>query len=260
MPHLLTDTLNFGRYKGYSLKEIFCGWDLPTQYFYSEFVKNRLQGAELFETIDGIEVCVLKISGVELLNENEIRIDYEKSPNYSFESILSYFNFALIAVEHYPLKAYYETANDFIIQQNKLNGKQYQLSADIQYLFWCFKKIDNFFVSKENFNDLVEMQCNIFEGIFLTSKSSNIFTYNIRLSKGKCKIDLRAKEQNALKYNSFLKENRSNRHKDSDAFDYEGYGYEDDLAEFNSWSGGSGYDDNLDMDQQSEDFYTTEVE
>lgn len=260
MPHLLTDTLNFGRYKGYSIKEIFCGWNLPTQYFYSEFLEHRLQGAELFEKIEGNETCVLKISRIELLKKNEIEIDFEKSPNYSQESILGYFNSALIATEHYPWKTYYGTTNDFIIQQNKINGKQYQLFADNQYIFWCFKENDNFFVSEENFNALMQTECNFFSGISLTQKSLNSFTYDIRFSKGKCTIDTLAKEKNALKYNSFLKEKMSNRRRDSDAFDYEGYGYEDDLAEFNSWSGGSGYDDNLDMDQQSEDFYTTEVE
>lgn len=222
MTYSLNDKLDFGKFKGFTLMDIWVGWETPTQKFLIDFITWRLGKAGKYEFFDGKQKRIsLDIIDYQILNNDEIQIHFKNQNSISYGILIANLNILLGAAERYPLRNFFDPVNDFILEQVADLNKNYGVFADPDYIIWCLKKNNNFCISKDDLELLRQLPCNYFNGLSLSIKSDNIYRYRVNIFKAQKEISKTIEKINEGKL-SVVSENQ-NFHEEN-RFSHEAYG------------------------------------
>lgn len=140
---------------------------------------------------------------------------------------------------------------DTIMDFGRFRGNKVSLvfEVDFSYFVFCLREVNFFCISPNNMKKITEME-----------------NYNKKLDPSLLRQFLRRTisekviKSNLEKYQEWEGQQKNNERSAKDYSSYDeqdNYGHGDDTAEFDNWSGIEDYNDNLDIDQQGEAFYTT---
>jgi len=201
--------LNFGKYRGFTIEEIFIGWFEPTLEFFHDFVKYRLSTDESYWiTLGFADKKQVRVVEYELLEQNSIRLNVEFKINFSNPKEISPFNesdimrdlnFKLKAGESHPDKFMFGSVNDFVLKQINECNKHYFPFSDAGYIKWCIKEHQNFWIIPDKLEELENLETNSFLGISLQYSHDDVYLWAPIFNK--CKVSFsELKEPNYKKF------------------------------------------------------------
>jgi hypothetical protein len=190
----IDEPLHFGKYKGYSVREIYKGMNVVSQTFINDLLDY---GYKDFTFL--LEPAILNKPSIKVAIKNfEILINNNLQFNLSFDGKInnwheSYFeaaayiswclifgNESKIAIDTFG------SANEKILSINEIKKTKYRLSADPSYIEWCINNLDIFHV---DFEDIIKLQnetCHYLNGINLYfSDHSGNYKYEVSIDKNK---------------------------------------------------------------------------
>jgi len=216
-----TDIFWFGQYKGYTLKDVYQGWSEPILEFYKDFITYRLTNAELSWT-DGEDKQSRKlvVSDFEFIKEKYVKIHF----NITFEindigtikfdnteRLLFSINALVWAGDDYTHRMAFGKANDTILKMNLESKTRYPVFTNSQYIFWCIKEIEEFYINPDELKSLEELELTSFGGINLKHYRKDLFTYTPMIGKPKNEIPEEIKTFNLKKYKNSGKTDSRNK-------------------------------------------------
>ncbi len=116
------DSFTFGQYIGYSLKEVFAGYDVPSNEFINLFFKSRfneIKDMKFCSDTDFSKAISLSVESFKILPNCKIQLSIH-APKATISDILTYLNYSLNSSEEFPHKSYYGSANEIILKTNNL--------------------------------------------------------------------------------------------------------------------------------------------
>jgi hypothetical protein len=200
MVYTFDSPLPFGKYKGWTVRDIYCGWDFPTLEFLSEYIRFRMSQADV--SIEGSTPSqFFKVIDYAIGINNLLRINYQDSMNAT-QWIVSYLTMLFQADEQYPERQHQLSANDFILSRLREQDQRFKLLADPDYIFWCLSNHDGFCLSEADVAQLETLECNAFWGLQFQQITPNLFSYTVSCVKGRRAISDVVKGKNLRKYDA----------------------------------------------------------
>jgi hypothetical protein len=181
-----------GRYENWSLKEIYAGWDNPSEEFIHHYIIDRLSRAETYEfpaVFDSYtEPLRLFIKNIRILPNQYIDFDtdYFNNPgsgDIKGVSLVHYLNILLRSYDNFPERKYFGSPNDFILQQGDKNKNPYKIFADPECLFFYMRTGIYWNLKQSTLKELEQLEVNIFSGVELNSSDEVGFKYKILFKK-----------------------------------------------------------------------------
>ena len=204
------DELKFGKYEGFTIREIYCGQKIISSKLINEFLSDKLNNLSFTIQADNISKDVkVEIKKFKILTNNELfyEIEYKTDPNldlkYSKYEVFDHIIWDLILNdESKEAIEVFGSANEFILNLNA--GKSiYKPSADPSYINWCIINLDNFCLNPRYLSELQQETCHHFYGVklFAGGFNSNIYKYVPNVIVKKYEFDNDTIILNKLKYN-----------------------------------------------------------
>lgn len=254
----IDEKIGFGKYRDFTPKEIFCGAGSCSTDFMRSFISERFSKGETWwiEISTPSNIKSLVVLSFRFISYNEIEIDvelklsvkdFQKKDLISTEDVLPHLNGMLRSSELSFEKFAFGSANDVLLLENKIKGTTFLPFADIGYIFWCIREVDNFYIEEAELEYLEDKEVIFFEGVHLEYKDSNKFYCNPIFRKTKVKISDEIKIINSEKVNSKRHNNkifRPNYEEENYGGSYEKYGCY--FGSSNGWNGPNFSDDIID--------------
>lgn len=177
----INDKFNWGHYKNLTLKQVYQGTSEINRALLGEFMNSCWNDDSIpkfieFEFIDFFMILEEEIIVVpQIFNEDKPkRLDNLMNFGDLSEKLSSYFNF-------------YLTKNSLGSPLNfkKFNHEnfQYMIGGDPEYLEFCIKKINNFYIEESTKLELQSLEVNKFLGIKIIRQNKNSYSYEPIIQK-----------------------------------------------------------------------------
>jgi hypothetical protein len=177
----LNDKLHFGKYDGFTIKDIYCGQKHITQQFLNDFLHFKFNDLK-YDIIDfdslfkKKSVLNVEIKNFEILINNELSFELIlklnnqeitiETDNYEglVEKALEWVEFDFILDDRIEAKDAFDSSNSLIEKINNKNLTSHKPSSDASYINWCIKNLDIFYINPKDFSSLQNENCYHFYG------------------------------------------------------------------------------------------------
>jgi len=184
--------MEFGKYKDWSIKEIYTGWDNPSEQFIHHYIFDRLSRAKSYEFPNIFEdhrhPLRLNIYNFKILPNQCIvfKVDYRQQcmSDILGKSWIFYLNIILRSYDNFPERVYFGTPNDLILKQGDKYKNPYAVFADPECLFCYMRTGIGWNIERSILKELEQLDVNIFSGIELSPIDTG-YKYKVLFKKQK---------------------------------------------------------------------------
>lgn len=223
--YTINDSLHFGKYEGFTIKEIFCGQKYLTQNFINDFLEFKLKDLkfDIESNLKQEDVQVL-IKDFEVLINNELTLNVELNTNNNTQdktiyNALDWIGYHLCLDDSKEGMEAFGSPNDCIEAINNSNGFKHKPSSDAQYIDWCVQNLDTFFLAPDDLMLLQFEKCYHFYGVQLFT-APPIYHYKLNCTITTYKFDDKTIAINKKKFDTHnLKKLRKRTSANTDSFD-----------------------------------------
>ena len=217
----IDEILNFGKYKGLSIRPIFCGNNnLPYSLFKDYFNHNLSDPTFLFnltsselELIEKLKIFIT--NGYFLIASGQQRVNYSNALSSLFR------NKDTVAGR----KKGFLPINSFIYSNNKHQNSfcELKFSAAPEYIDWAVKNVDAFFIDEVDIKFLQNSLCHKYVGIAVKMIDSITNSYSPIYYSYQYFFDEEFLEKNIIKNRTFLNASTIINHDRNDKQSFEKY-------------------------------------
>ena len=254
-PTHINSMMNFGKFKGQSIIDI---WKGQYEQESDAIIRNYLLERFSLESGDKIPASDADYSDCStelgVLNEQKISAQIEIVKNYIiFTGETSQDNIIMIKkVVKAILQGSYremtktvayrtgDNLDDLSFSENSL--KFLALSGEPRYLKWCIENVDSFFIFPDDLEILTTTDVKVFETFSATDLAYDVLKYQPVFRTYKSQISPKTEQVNLQKYKRYKSKHAD---RNGDSF----------YASSDAGTNWEHYNDDLDMDQQSPDFW-----
>jgi hypothetical protein len=251
----INSIINFGRFKGQSIINTWRGsYELDPDSIIRAYLMERFEKKDNHKrpcSDADLSDCTTEIN---FLNEQNISYELKVIKNYiiitsrtSHDNIIkikkvlkAILNGSYVDMTKqvtYPGGA---NVNELVFSEN--SSKFIALSGNPKYLKWCIENINSFFIFPDDLEKLKTTEVKVFETFELIELEYDVIKYQPVYQTYVSQISLKTEQMNLQKYNAYTKMN-ANRNNDS---------YYSESGSSTNWAH---YNDDLDIDQQSPEFW-----
>lgn len=214
---LINQNITFGKYIGFTVKEVYQGSNNINKDLLKSYLKARLENTSSnynecavlldFMTFEISDTIIRVTTSTDNLNK-----DWSKSIEGIFKDVKNSLTNPFLEI----LTLDYFNTNFFSLAHVKTRISP---NGNPSYIEWCINNVEHFILNPNVIKELNELDIYTYAGIDVTHKIDDIYLYKERFKIRKFTFSDDTIKLNQEKYYAFLRLNDSN-HSDEDAYGY----------------------------------------
>ena len=207
----IDESFKFGKYKGLTIKEVYQGTNFIKKDLLKGYLLEKIATADPNISSDNfiVEIMDFEISDT-LIRVTPCMEDFNGNWTKTIENLFQDGNSWVDRLIGNT------SLDDFNIKKYSLGKEKPELTGgNPEYIEWCIKNVDYFFIDSEELSELQNLDVHVFIGIEVKHKIEDIYEYKPRIKIIKHNFKVEIINTNKVKFESTLKSDNHYQEEDS---------------------------------------------